>query len=130
MSASSYEVDAVTFEGTVEATGHAMEGLGVLILVVATVLALGTFAADLVRRADSETAYRALRRRLGRGILVGLEVLVAADIVRTVAVAPTFRSVGVLAVIVAIRTFLSAAIQVDIDGSWPWRREKGPEAIP
>jgi uncharacterized membrane protein len=67
-------------------------------------------------------AYRAYRQHLGRAILLGLEFLVAADIINTVAVDPTFRSVGVLAGIVMIRTFLSFSLEVEIDGRWPWTR--------
>jgi uncharacterized membrane protein len=60
--------------------------------------------------------------------LLGLEFLVAADIIRTVAVTPTFRSVGVLAVIVVIRTFLSFSLELEITGRWPW--QKKPEPAP
>ena len=60
---------------------------------------------------------------LGRSILLGLELLVAADIIRTVAVAPTYESVGVLAIIVLIRTFLSFSLELEITGRWPWQKE-------
>ena len=66
--------------------------------------------------------FRAYRQGVGRSILLGLEFLVAADIIRTVAVSPTFRGVGVLAIIVLIRTFLSAALEVELEGRWPWQR--------
>ncbi len=71
-------------------------------------------------------AYREYRQHLGRAILLGLEFLVAGDIINTVAVDPTFRSVGVLAGIVAIRTFLSFSLEVEIEGRWPWARGVGP----
>lgn len=71
-------------------------------------------------------AYREYRQHLGRAILLGLEFLVAGDIINTVAVDPTFRSVGVLAGIVAIRTFLSFSLEVEIEGRWPWARGLGP----
>jgi uncharacterized membrane protein len=67
-------------------------------------------------------AYREYRQQLGRAILLGLEFLVAGDIINTVAVDPSFRSVGVLAGIVAIRTFLSFSLEVEIEGRWPWVR--------
>ncbi len=67
---------------------------------------------------------RAYRRNLGRSILLGLEFLVAADIIKTVAVTPTFTSVGVLAIIVLIRTFLSWSLQLEIEGRWPWQKEE------
>ena len=64
----------------------------------------------------------AFRRMLGRSILAGLELLVAADIIRTVAIEPTLENVAVLGLIVLIRTFLSMSLEVEIDGKWPWRR--------
>jgi len=74
---------------------------------------------------DCERIRRALignyRRGLGRSILLGLELLVAGDIIRTVAIDPTFTSVGVLAVIVAVRTFLSWSLEVELQGRWPWQ---------
>ena len=72
--------------------------------------------------ASLDVAYREYRQHLGRAILLGLEFLVAGDIINTVAVDPTFRSVGVLAGIVAIRTFLSFSLEVEIEGRWPWAR--------
>ncbi len=62
-----------------------------------------------------------------RGILLGLELLVAGDIIRTVAIAPTFSSVGVLAVIVVIRTFLSFSLEVELTGHWPWQQKSGAD---
>ena len=72
--------------------------------------------------AASEQIVPAFRRTLGRSILTGLELLVAADIIRTVAVEPTLQSVLVLGLIVVIRTFLSMSLQVEIEGRWPWQR--------
>ncbi|WP_346763006.1 DUF1622 domain-containing protein [Arthrobacter sp. Soil736] len=72
------------------------------------------------------SVYRSYRQLLGRSILLGLELLVAADIIRTVAVTPTFESVGVLAIIVLIRTFLSFSLELEITGRWPWQKEPSP----
>jgi uncharacterized membrane protein len=69
---------------------------------------------------QGRNAYESYRRHLSRAILLGLEFLVAADIIGTVAVEPTFRSVGVLGLIVVIRTFLSFTLEVEIEGRWPW----------
>ncbi len=105
-----------------EELGLVVEGLGVLVILASVVAAL---ALSLRRLADERTrhrAYRDTRRCLGRGILLGLELLVAGDIIRTVAVTPTLDSVGVLAVIVLIRTFLSFALEVELDGRWPWQQ--------
>lgn len=111
----------MTFGDVAHLAATAIEAAGVAVLALGTAVVLVRYVAE---RAAPD-GYRALRRRLGRVILVGLEVLVAGDIVRTVAVEPSFTSVGVLAVIVLIRTFLSAAIEVEMDGTWPWRRAAG-----
>ena len=66
-------------------------------------------------------AYRVYRQLVGKAILLGLEFLVAGDIIRTVAVAPTFAGVGVLAILVAVRTFLSFTLDVELSGTWPWQ---------
>lgn len=95
--------------------------VGAAILVVGFVwsiaLAIRTWLA-----AGGREGYRRLRTTFGRTVLLGLEVLVAADLIRTVAVAPTLQNVLVLAIIVAIRTFLSFSLEVEIEGSLPWRR--------
>ena len=79
--------------------------------------------ADRARRAETaQGAYHGLRRNLGRCILLGLEVLIVADIVRTIIVDPTLESVTVLGIIVVIRIVLSFALEIEIDGVWPWRR--------
>ena len=104
-----------------ELAGIAAIGVGAL---VATARAALVTAG--VRRAGEDASHSetvsAFRKTLGRSILVGLELLVAADIIRTVAIEPTMQSVLVLAVIVAIRTFLSISLEVEIDGRWPWQR--------
>lgn len=73
------------------------------------------------RRDDREAIFQELRLRMGRGILLGLEILIAADIITTVAVDLTFESVGVLGLIVAIRTFLSFSLEMELTGRWPWQ---------
>lgn len=80
----------------------------------------------LIRRGHKQTnldIYEDFRRLVGRGILLGLELFVAADIIRTVAVKPSFQSVGTLAAIVLIRTFLSFTLEVEMTGRWPWQRK-------
>lgn len=96
-----------------------VEAVGVFVIAVFSVYALGVLIAGLVRR-DDEGLFQRVRRRLGRGILLGLELLVAGDIIHTVAVELTFETVGVLAIIVLIRTFLSFALEVELNGRWPW----------
>jgi uncharacterized membrane protein len=89
-------------------------GLGALVL----------FARAVAGAETGELAYKVLRRNLGRCILLGLEVLIVADIVRTIIVDPTLESVGVLGAIVVIRIVLSFSLEVEIDGVWPWRRRQ------
>lgn len=109
-----------TFSDVVETAGKVMDAAGVAAVLVGVLIATVIAALRLSGR-DPDT-YRAYRRQLGRSILLGLELLVAADIIRTVAVAPTLRSVGVLALVVVIRTFLSWSLELEITGRWPWRK--------
>lgn len=104
-----------------EHIGTAIDVVGVGVMVVGALMATW-LAATSPRRDPGATVYEPYRRNLGRSILLGLEFLVAADIIKTVAVTPTFTSVGVLAIIVLIRTFLSWSLQLEIDGRWPWQR--------
>jgi uncharacterized membrane protein len=97
-----------------------IEVVGVAIIVVGAFVATALFVRQLVSRGKFRDAYLPYRSNLGRAILLGLEFLVAADIIGTVAVDPTFRSLGVLGLIVLIRTFLSFALEVEINGRWPW----------
>lgn len=106
----------------IETAGWVVDIVGVAVLLVGIVLSFGIFARELRRRSLFPDAYRGLRRSLGRSILLGLEILVAADIIRTVAVEPTLDNVIVLAGIVAIRTFLSFSLEVELEGRWPWQR--------
>jgi uncharacterized membrane protein len=111
----------VSFHEWIEDVGKAIDAAGVAALVLGLVVA--TAMAVRRRHAPPPTdRYREYRQRLGRAILLGLELLVAADIIRTVAVTPTFESAGVLAIIVAIRTFLSISLEVELEGRWPWSK--------
>lgn len=113
----------MTFNDTVEAVGKIADGLGVAVTLGGVVVAIGVFGWRLVRPAQPPIdAYREVRRNVGRSILLGLELLVAGDIIRTVAISPTFTSVGVLAVIVVVRTFLSFTLEVELTSRWPWQR--------
>ena len=110
------------FEESMDLVAKGIELIGVLTLVLGLVVALVRAAAVMLADRDGEAAYGVVRTVFGRSILLGLEFLVAADIIRTVAVEPSLRNVGVLGLIVLIRTFLSFSLEVEIDGSWPWRR--------
>jgi uncharacterized membrane protein len=110
---------AADFGSIVEKTGRVIDAAGVVVIVcgvlVATALFLTTF------RDEAASAYRSYRQGVGKAILLGLEFLVAADIIRTVAVSPSFEGVGVLALIVLVRTFLSFTLEVELEGRWPWQ---------
>ncbi len=110
----------MTFVGVIEIVGKAIDATGVAVIVGGAVLATAAILAR--RRQPADTPYESFRRQLGRSILLGLEFLVAADIIRTVAITPTVQSVLVLAGIVLIRTFLSFSLQVEMTGSWPWQK--------
>ena len=99
----------------------AIEAAGIGVLVAGLAIATWRFADRTLRRLPFDESYHAYRSDLGRAILLGLEFLVAADIIATVAVDPTLQSVGVLAVIVLIRTFLSFSLEAEIEGHWPWQ---------
>ena len=110
------------FRNVVEQVGLAIDAAGVLVVVAGIVMA----AIRLLTQPSAPTGkYKQFRQDLGRGILLGLEFLVAADIIRTVAVTPTLESVLVLGLIVVIRTFLSLALQMEVEGRLPWQAEKG-----
>jgi uncharacterized membrane protein len=114
----------VTFEEIAEQLAKALEIAGVFVL-VAGILWSGIRYVLHVRGKDTTpSAYTHFRRSIGRSILLGLELLVAADIIHTVATTPTFESLGVLGLLIVIRTFLSIEIEMEIDGHWPWQRTK------
>ena len=104
----------------VELAGTAAEIAGVVLIIGGLVIASARYV--LPAGVGSVPRYQRYRQDLGRAILLGLEVLVAADIVRTVAFTPTMDSVIVLAMIVAIRTFLSWSLALELEGRWPWQR--------
>ena len=108
-----------SFREAIEAVVLMIDVLGVLIIVLGIVFAAARLA---IAGRGAPEPFRHLRQDIGRGILLGLEVLIAADIIRTVAVTPTLEGVMVLGLIVLIRTFLSVALQVEIEGKWPWQR--------
>jgi uncharacterized membrane protein len=94
---------------------------GVVIIALGALIGIILCAQDLLRQEQVLDAYSRLRTFLGRSLLLGLEFLVAGDIIKTVAIEPTFDSVIVLAIIVLVRTVLSLSIDVEIDGRWPWQ---------
>ena len=111
------------FAEVVEVVGKTVDGVGVAVTVVGVAFALAKYVVRTVSEKDGggDQVYRDARRSVGRAVLLGLEILVAGDIIRTVAVAPTFSSIGVLGLIVLIRTFLSFTLELEITGRWPWQ---------
>lgn len=116
----------MSYDEVVETIGRGVDAVGIVIVVVGALVALAPYVARLAVARTTTEDYRETRRRLGRAILLGLEFLIAGDIIRTVAASPTFAGVGVLGLIVLIRTFLSTALEVEVEGRWPWQA-RGPE---
>lgn len=115
----------------ISTSAHLVELAGVGVLLFGALLAAAVFVTRLTRRASFPEAYHGLRADLGRAILLGLELLVIADIIGTVAIEPTLQNLAVLAVIVAIRTALSFALELEVSGRWPWQRaEPGEDRHP
>jgi uncharacterized membrane protein len=112
----------MAFNDVIEKTGMAIDAAGVVVIVTGAAIAFVIAAVRLSRR-ESEV-YRVFRQQLGQTILLGLELLVAGDIVRTVAASPTLTSVAILAAIVFIRTFLSFSLEVEITRRWPWQKRE------
>lgn len=104
-----------------ENVGKGVDVAGVAVIVLGVLVA--TMFTVMRSRAGSDR-YRTYRQRLGKAILLGLELLVAADIIRTVAVRPTFETAGVLVIVVLIRTVLSFSLEMELEGRWPWQRRE------
>lgn len=111
-----------------ETAGLAMEASGVGAILLGAALATVAYLFRL-RRLSATDAYAAYRVGLARSILLGLELLVAGDIIRTVVVSPTLSSVGLLAAIVLIGTFLSFTLELEVTGKFPWQRTTDPSAV-
>lgn len=110
------------YEELVSGAVKVVEAAGALIMVAGGLWVLVAYVLDVSRPDLRPGAYRRLRQNLGRVILLGLEVLIIGDIVRTIIVDPTVESVAVLGMIVVIRIVLSFSLEVEIDGTWPWSR--------
>ncbi len=111
-------------EGVIRTVGHWIGALGVAVIVIGIVYAGLSLIRDVAaRQLESREIYSNCRQRVGRGLVLGLEVLVAADIVETVAIEPSFTNIGVLGLIVVVRTFLGWSLTVELEGRWPWQKE-------
>jgi uncharacterized membrane protein len=108
------------FDDVIEKVGMIIDAAGVVVIVTGAAIALAVTAVRLSRHESA--VHLRFRQQLGQAILLGLELLVAGDIVRTVAASPSLTSVAILAAIVLIRTFLSFSLQVETTGRWPWQK--------
>jgi uncharacterized membrane protein len=114
----------LTYEETISHIVRVVEAVGAAIMIFGGLGAFVVFTLHVRRDETLQRAYPDLRRDLSRCILLGLEVLIVADIVRTIIVDPTLESVAVLGIIVVIRILLSFSLEVEIDGVWPWHRRQ------
>jgi len=113
------------FRQVMEVIGTSVDGVGVFIVAGGMLVATARLAVR--RRQETGDYYSLYRQDVGRAILLGLEFLIAGDIIRTVVVAPTLQNVLVLGIIVLIRTFLSLSLQLEIEGRLPWQRDASPQ---
>lgn len=98
---------------------------GTAVIAFGAVASTAGFLRLVMARISPEERFRSYRASLGRSILLGLELLVAADIIRTVTIEPTLEGVAVLGGLILVRTFLSFSLEAEIDGRWPWQRAMG-----
>jgi uncharacterized membrane protein len=117
------------YDATLHWIALVIEAAGVAVMVIGALVAIGAFLIRLGQGGEWGGTYHAFRTSLARAILLGLEFLVAADIIGTVAVEPTLSNLYVLGLIVLIRTFLSFSLEVEINGRWPWQAAR-PAAGP
>ena len=114
----------------VELTALLFEAGGTFAMSIGAIVALVLALRD--RAGGGPMVYRTFRNRLGRAIILGLELLVAADILRTISTEPTLQQVVVLGIVVLIRTFLSFSLEIELEGRWPWQggRREEPVTVP
>jgi uncharacterized membrane protein len=124
-----------TFHHIVEWAASGIEGLAVLLIVGAVInMAVRRGTVRYIFQLGKPGAFSSYKQQLGKALLLGLELMVAADVIRTVTFEPTLRNVGILGLLVLIRTFLSWAMSVELEGQWPWqtrarsRAEMRPES--
>ncbi len=110
------------FTDIISIAGYAIEAVGVLVIVIGSAISSLVFLRTVRARAEG-VAYRCYRRQLGRSIILGLEFLIAGDIIRTVVVADTLENVAILGLIIIVRAFLSLTLHLEVEGRWPWQGE-------
>jgi uncharacterized membrane protein len=127
LSSSEHELIERVLDG-VEYLALVIEILAVCVIAVGVLYAVATFVIARYGSQQVRGYDRKFRARLGNSLLIGLEILVAADIIRTVALEPTIENVAILGILVLVRTFLSWSLVVEIEGRWPWQAAAAEEA--
>jgi uncharacterized membrane protein len=112
------------FQNFAQAAGEWLDLFGVIVILGGVVLSTVFIAVTAIRHKNLHNTYRTYRQNLARSILIGLELLVAGDIIRSVAGDLSFDSVVILAIIVLVRSFLGIEFEMEIEGRWPWQRGK------
>lgn len=111
------------FVAVIANTGYAIEAFGVVVVLIGSLMSTTTFLRTY-RQLPEGVAYMRYRKELGRAIILGLEFLIAGDIIRTVVVADSLTNVAILALIVLIRSFLSVTLHLEVEGRFPWQKEQ------
>lgn len=111
------------FTEIISVAGYTIEPIGVLVITTGTCISAFAFP-GAYKKYPEGVAYRAFRRQLGRSIIIGLELLIAGDIIRTVIVADTYENVAILGLIILIRSFLSVTLHHEVGNKWPWQEER------
>lgn len=114
------------FTEIISLIGYTIEAVGVLVVAMGICVASAVFIRTF-RHLPNGAAYKVYRQQLGRSIILGLEFLIAGDIIRTVVVADTLENVAVLGLIILMRSFLSVTLHLEVEGRWPWQAEN-PDA--
>jgi uncharacterized membrane protein len=114
----------VNFQSFAQTAGEWLDFAGVLVILVGVVLATLSIIVTAIKHKNLHKTYKTYRQNLARSILIGLEFLVAGDIIRSVAGDLSFNSVIILAIIVLVRSFLGIEFEMEIEGRWPWQRSK------
>lgn len=109
-------IEIITF------AGYTIEAFGVLVVIIGSCISTTGFIRSY-QKLNGGIAYKKYRQDLGRSIILGLEFLIAGDIIRTVVVADSLENVGILALIILIRSFLSITLHLEVEGRWPWQKE-------
>lgn len=120
--------DGMNVDQIITTVGSAVDVGGVIVIVVGIIIATVRFLLQSQRGESGADTFKNYRQGLGQALLLGLEVLIAADIIRTIAIPTDFLQIGILAAIVVIRTFLSWSLEVELEGRWPWQQGSAAES--